>query len=376
MSAGIFVIQADGKLVELNESSYDSEAVLQGLLADHPSLLAGNQFDSERPRRWLLVRREVGIPGGEGESNRWSLDHLFLDQDSIPTLVEVKRSSDTRLRREVVGQMLDYAANAVSYWPFERLQLEYESTVAAAGNDPDAVLREFLGGELEPELFWQRVKTNLQAGRIRLVFVADEIPPELRRVIEFLNEQMDPAEVLGVEIRQFSGASIRSLVPRVIGQTAEAERRKGSGSTGRRWDAESFFAILAQRADAGEARAAQRILDWAEHRDLRVWWGRGTKDGSFYPMCDHAGRAQYTVAVRSGYKTGYAQFQFAQMIPPFDTVEKRRELAQRFEEATGLPVPADTKYPSVRLADLALENKVDGLLKVLDWVVDETRASG
>ena len=31
----------------------------------------------------------------------------------MPTLVEVKRSSDTRIRREVVGQMLHYAANAV-----------------------------------------------------------------------------------------------------------------------------------------------------------------------------------------------------------------------------------------------------------------------
>ena len=47
---------------------------------------------------------------------RWSVDHLLLDQDAIPTLVEVKRSSDSRIRREVVGQMLDYAANAVTYW--------------------------------------------------------------------------------------------------------------------------------------------------------------------------------------------------------------------------------------------------------------------
>jgi hypothetical protein len=31
----------------------------------------------------------------------------------VPTLLEVKRSSDTRIRREVVGQMLDYAANGV-----------------------------------------------------------------------------------------------------------------------------------------------------------------------------------------------------------------------------------------------------------------------
>ena len=54
----------------------------------------------------------MGIPGDEDGGGRWSLDHLFLDQDANPTLVEVKRSTDTRIRREVVGQVLDYVANA------------------------------------------------------------------------------------------------------------------------------------------------------------------------------------------------------------------------------------------------------------------------
>jgi len=50
---------------------------------------------------------------------RWDLadgvlDHLLLDQDGIPTFVECKRASDTRIRREVVAQMLDYAATALS----------------------------------------------------------------------------------------------------------------------------------------------------------------------------------------------------------------------------------------------------------------------
>ncbi len=33
-------------------------------------------------------------------------------------MVRVKRR-DTRIRREVVGQMLEYAANAVTYWPVD-----------------------------------------------------------------------------------------------------------------------------------------------------------------------------------------------------------------------------------------------------------------
>jgi len=99
------LIQSGGELVEMTEQPYDTEARLQDLLAKYPNLLAGDQIDEAVPRRWLLISREMGIPSEEEGSDRWSLDHLFLDQDAIPTLIEVKRSTDTRIRREVIGQM-------------------------------------------------------------------------------------------------------------------------------------------------------------------------------------------------------------------------------------------------------------------------------
>jgi hypothetical protein len=101
----IYLLNGESKLIAMEESPYDSETLLQKLLADHPDLLAGDQINDEEPRRWLLVTREMAVPGEQDGAGRWSLDHLFLDQDAIPTLVEVKRSSDTRIRREVVGQI-------------------------------------------------------------------------------------------------------------------------------------------------------------------------------------------------------------------------------------------------------------------------------
>ena len=65
------------------------------------------------PRRWMLVRREMGVPDQEGTGDRWSLDHLFVDQDGVPTLVEVQHWASTEVRHTVVGQMLDDAANTV-----------------------------------------------------------------------------------------------------------------------------------------------------------------------------------------------------------------------------------------------------------------------
>lgn len=229
MAGGIFLIQDDGSLVEMNEQPYDTESLLQGLLAKYPNLLAGDQIDSDEPRRWLLVKREMGVPSEEQGGNRWSVDHLFLDQDAVPTLIEVKRSTDTRIRREVVGQMLDYAANAVLYWPVEQIRAEFEANCEKEGADPYELIAMLTDEEVDIEEFWQRVKTNLQAGKIRMLFVADEIPSELRRIIEFLNTQMEPAQVLGVEVKQFVGEGMRSLVPRVYGQTEEAKGKKGRG---------------------------------------------------------------------------------------------------------------------------------------------------
>ena len=214
MSGGIYLIQNDGQPVEMSQQKYGSENLLQEMLTRSPNLLAGDQVNATEPRRWLLVAREAGLPGEEGGGDRWSVDHLFLDQDAIPTIVEVKRSTDTRIRREEVGQMLDYAANAVVYWPVEKLRVRFEES----REDPDQELSAFLDAETEPEKFWQKAKTNLQAGRVRLIFVADEIPAELRRVVEFLNQQMYPAEVLAVEIKQYvsQDSSLRTLVPRVL----------------------------------------------------------------------------------------------------------------------------------------------------------------
>jgi hypothetical protein len=196
MSDGIFLLQGD-ELVEMRQQPYDSENVLQTLLEKYPSLLAGEQI-GERPLRWLLVKREAGVPAHEGGGGRWSLDHLFVDQDAVPTLVEVKRSDDTRIRREVVGQMLDYAANGVVYWPAERLR--FVSRCAKEEKEPEDVFRESLGEDVDSEGFWD-----------------DEIPPELRRVIEFLNERMSPTEVIGIEVRQYVGdGELKTLVPRVV----------------------------------------------------------------------------------------------------------------------------------------------------------------
>lgn len=274
VGGGIFLLRGESDLIEMSEAPYDSEAILQELLARYPRLLAGDQLGDGVARRWMLVKRELSLASEEGGGGRWSVDHLFLDQDAIPTLVEVKRSSSSEIRRAIVGQLLDYAANAVVYWPVERLRASFEATCEADGVGPDERLAELLGNDEEPDDYWQRVGTNLQAERVRLVFVADEIPAELRRVIEFLNGQMTPAEVIGVEVKQYLGEGLTTLVPRVVGQTAEAQQRKRGSSRPRRTD--WTWDLYAQELNVPRARIevgsalVHALVEAADARDLSL----------------------------------------------------------------------------------------------------------
>ncbi|MDQ5824274.1 MAG: hypothetical protein M3441_08680 [Chloroflexota bacterium] len=377
MTSGIYVVRDDGTLVEMSAQLYTSEDDLQTLLAKHPSLLAGDQMNPASPRRWLLIAREAPLPSEQDGYNRWSIDHLFLDQDAIPTIVEVKRSTDTRIRREVVGQMLDYAANSILYWPIERILSMFQSTCESLERNPGDVLSAFLEENTEAEEFWTRVKTNLQAGRIRLVFVADEIPSELRRIIEFLNAQMDPAEVLGVEIKHYSGSGLRTLVPRVLGQTAAKVIVPPSPRATRQWDEASFMALLADANNGLDVTIARKLLEWARSRGLRVSWGKGATLGSFLPIIDHGSASKWTFAVYAQESGASVELQFAHMRtkPPFTDDSRRLELLQKINSVLGtnLPPEAINRRPNVPISVLQNTQVLTSFLQVFDSVVDEIR---
>lgn len=379
MSGKIYLIQDDETLHALSEQPYASEDRLQFLLAKYPDLLAGDQMNEAAPRRWLLVSREYGVPDAEGGAGRWSLDHLFLDQDGIPTLVEVKRSSDTRARREVVAQMLDYAANGVVYWPVEKIRAEFE---AACESEEEAAhqIAALVGSDPQDEAtttaFWSKVKINLQSGRIRMIFVADEIPNELRRIVEFLNEQMDPAEVLAVEVKQFVGENLKTLVPRVVGQTTQAQQRKTGGTRVRRtWDEQSFFQAIESRGNKNDVEVARKIYEWAQKRKLLLRWGTGGKNGSF--MLSVENTQSYLCSPRTGYKNGYVEIPFHGLAatPPFDAPDLRDEFRLRLNKIEGVDFSRAVleSWPSVYFANLHSKDALNYFLQTLDWVVGKIR---
>ena len=215
-----------GEMKPLSSRAFELEKDLQVLIAEHPELLAWEQMQPGKAVRWILVKREMGIAKEAGASDWWAVDHLFIDHEAVPTLVEVKRGNNPQVRREVVGQMLEYAAHASQTWTAGHLREAFEGSP-----DSNAELRRLLEledsdpdqFEEETEEFWERVGERLEARHLRLLFVADEVPDELTRIVEFLNAiTVSHVEVLAVEIKKYEGESgLQTLVPRAVGRTAK-----------------------------------------------------------------------------------------------------------------------------------------------------------
>jgi len=369
MNPGIFLIQNNEELVELNEQQYDSEKLLQGWLAKYPALLVGNQINPKDPRRWLFIEQECGVPSKEGGARRWAIDHLFLDQEAIPTIVEVKRSTDTRVRREVVGQMLEYAANALDHWPVSHMRERFSANCRRDGVDPDEKLSDFLDEEVEPEKFWQMAEENLKERRLRLLFVADKISPELQSIVEFLNEQMDRTEVLAIEIKHYVGdKGLRSLVPRVVGQTTKGQERK-TGSRSTKSEEELLEALEKRSPDA--ARVTKAILEWSWEKFTIVH----LRGASFVPVLDYGGDFSHNpMTLFVSGKVPRVGIKFGRMKKRNGmSREQRLELLRRLNDIPGVQLSTDSidKYPNILLSALANGSALEQFLQAIAWTNHE-----
>ncbi|ARX87063.1 hypothetical protein SMD44_06544 [Streptomyces alboflavus] len=361
----VFVLGEELQALEL--AGFETEAEFQELLARHPRVLDFGSLADGRPLRLVLVAREMGVSASAESGAAYWLDHLFVDADGVPTLVEVKRATDTRIRREVVGQMLDYAANAARYWPAALLQRSFEETCGKDGRPLEEAYGELLGGGSagsagSAEEFWLGVEERLAAGRMRLLFVADRIPLELRAIVEFLNRQLRQTDVYAVELTQYrGGGDLRVLVPRIYGEVATAAKSPSAPRATQRTTRAEMDAAIQARPDAEVRRVATALLEHAaangrleggtaKYRSMSVYypvsgrqvpvWTLSLQDG---PVRDDLSFAFGSITHHLGRERAAA---FAASLPAVPG------LAERLQ---ALPAKAYNAWPSVALSALAAE---------------------
>jgi len=303
---------------------------------------------------------------------------LFIDQDAIPTLVEVKRQSDTRLRREVVGQMMDYAANAIAYWPGETLKNLFYQTMEAAKKNPDEELASFLhdnGEDLdEIDKFWETASSNLKSGNVRLIVVADRIPSELQRIVEFMNERMSPTEVLALEIRRYSGGEFSTHIPRLLGQTFVAQLAKKNGippksALRQKWSEESFFNNASEHLELSQVANLNKILDFCKQNGFdQIDWGTGSTYGFFNPKFKEISkRGPITV-----WSSGRLDIKLAWLNDTEIACTFRDKLIQRIQEEQ-IPIDSNAdNYIKVQMDDWA--GWIDQFMELIRSVAEDVLA--
>ena len=285
---GCYLIDGTSKTIAMERHHCKNEGKeLQDLLENNPDMLPGEQIDPDDPRRWLLVKREMPVPNPCTGTDHWSLDFFFLDQDAIPTFVECKRFLNTASRREVVGQMLEYAANGYHYWTKSELVKLAGTEAEKRGIPLDDYIRSLQPfDEVETDEFFERVQQNLREGLLRIIFFLDESPMELRSVVDFLNKQMERSEVLLVEARQYSHNGTKVIIPTLFGYTEEARKVKMAVAipmkdSRRKWDRDTFFKDAKTKLENGDVVRLESLYDNFSKQGYEITFGSGNKNGSF-----------------------------------------------------------------------------------------------
>jgi hypothetical protein len=194
---------------------------------------------------------------------------------------------------------------------------------------------------------------------VRLLFVLDRPPKELRRLVEFLNEKMDDVEVLAVEVKQYLSADgQRAVVPRALG--VSARRGRESRPTRRHVDRQTFLARCLPEVEP----FFEYVLDRAQERGHEIYWGtRGFSARAYLPEAKSKASFVY------GYPGRRFQFYFGQLYMVSE--DERRALREELKRFGLFRKSGDyTLSAELDEVDLPVAYKVyDLILERIDAIV-------
>lgn len=209
-------------IARVPEGEATKEHPLRDLVYDNPGILPIHELEPGIGRV-VAVAKEVNLPGAG------FIDAMLVSEHGRLILVECKLWRNPQARREVVGQILDYARE-LAHYSYEDLQRAISDRLKLPGNVLYELVRR-AGGEMTEAAFVDRVTRDLAAGRFLLLIVGDGITEGARRIGEYLERQAGLAFDLGlIEMAEYrfpdpvTGTERRIMQPRLLARTAVIER--------------------------------------------------------------------------------------------------------------------------------------------------------
>jgi hypothetical protein len=269
------------------ESRDISEAWLQKHLEQCPGVLPVDEIDpSFGPL--ISIGREIGTAVGP-------IDNLYVSPQGSLTIVEAKLWRNPQARREVIGQILDYAKE-ISRWSYDDIDARAKET---AGTSLWELVRDKT--DLDEPRFVDAVSRNMRSGAFLLLIVGDGIREEMESLAEFIqvNNQLRFTLAL-VELQLYSLQPGLLVVPSVVARTTEITRavvnvrtsgtaqvdvsleivdEKGNDTAERRTKirVDEFFEDLSKSSDVASIDCARRLYeDFSQDSRFQIDWGSGS----------------------------------------------------------------------------------------------------
>ncbi len=197
-----------------------------------------------------------------------------------------------------------------------------------------------------------------------MLFVADRISKELTRIVEFMNEQMRPAEVLAIEVEHFLGADgMRTLVPRLVGATARAQTTKSVNAPMEPIREDEWLQSLADKFGPKAREGAERGIRWFRENGFEIEQTK-SQDSLAAKILRADGKPAWPFFIRRS--TGRLDIALGNLVyvPAYKADSARRELLERIKALPTNTIKATEKlngWPSIALEEISKEEVWSGL---------------
>jgi hypothetical protein len=236
-----------------------SEGHIRDLVHKHPACLPIAEIDAMFSGP-VPICTELNTPAGK-------IDSFMVTPSGLPVLVEYKLWRNPEARREVVGQILDYAKE-LSRLSSSDLQGQVSTHLKRDGNPMLEMVRE-VDPQVDEIQFNDALTANLRRGRFLLLIVGDGIREGVEAIAEYLHAHAGLHFSLGLvemPIYEMSNGD-RLVAPRVLARTALVTRNVVALPDGHALEEAEDPAIVAEIDPERSALAAQSEQFWREFLD-------------------------------------------------------------------------------------------------------------
>lgn len=265
----------NGRWEQIPSEPYTNEAELQDLIADDASVLPFDDIGYEE--KFITIGKEVGLHGN-------SLDLLAISPKGHIAVIETKLTRNPEIRREVVGQVLSYAA---SLWKMQYADIEryFNKFLLSQRIDYDGSLFEYVKEkcqvhDISENEFREGIEKRLELGSFSLLIVVDalsEINNELVNIANYLNDRTgQEIDFYVVEVERIGDHAGSYLLPKLANPpqknvtASDAAKSTRSDKYDRKPLTQDEFL---ERLNEDEKRIAKMFIDLAKRTNhIGISW--------------------------------------------------------------------------------------------------------